>query len=57
MKIKSQSYILIAGIAVMPLIVISVFFAYGRLNMAYREARRMRRRVRSIASAGAERRR
>lgn len=40
MKIKSQSYILIAGIVVMPLIVISVFFAYERLNLAYHEARR-----------------
>jgi signal transduction histidine kinase len=39
-KIKSQSYILIAGIVVMPLLVISVFFVYERLNLAYREARR-----------------
>ena len=40
MKIKTQSYILIAGIVVMPLIVISVFFVYERLSMAYREAQR-----------------
>jgi signal transduction histidine kinase len=39
-KIKSQSYILIAGIVVMPLIVISVFFVYERLNLAFHEARR-----------------
>jgi signal transduction histidine kinase len=39
-KIRTQSFILIAGIVVMPLIVISVFFAYERLNFAYREARR-----------------
>jgi signal transduction histidine kinase len=40
LKIKTQSFILIGGIVVMPLIVISVFFAYERLNLAYREARR-----------------
>lgn len=40
MKIKTQSYILIAGIVVMPVLVISLFFAVSRLSFAAREARR-----------------
>jgi signal transduction histidine kinase len=39
-KIKTQSYILIAGIVVMPILVISLFFVVSRLSFAAREARR-----------------
>jgi signal transduction histidine kinase len=43
MKIRTQSFILIAGIAAMPLLVLSAFFIVVRISFAAREAARFER--------------